>query len=134
MDELLRMSVMLHLFFVLGTLGTALLHLGLLVGIKDAQRLGKKIHVLIPAYYLLLSGLFFTGLIALAVMHFHVTHWVGIMLVVWVVMLGGSIKTYSLFKKTKFHLTEETQGHFVRFAKKKYALDALMLALLFVLA
>ncbi|MBN2963974.1 hypothetical protein JWV37_04195 [Sulfurospirillum sp. T05] len=134
MDELLRMSVFLHLVFVALTFAVAALHVSLLWFIKEAQRLGKKIHTLIPVYYFLLSCLFFTGLIAWAALHFYFSHAVVTMVVVWVLMLGGSMKAYSLFKRTKTTNAHEAQQRFVAFAKKKYLFDIFVLGLLVAIA
>lgn len=134
MDELLRMSIGLHLLFVVATMAMAALHVSLLWFIKDFQSLGKKIHALIPAYYFMLSCLFFTGLIAWAVLHFHFSHAVVTMVVAWMLLLGGSIKGYGLFKRTKFSSEEAVRQRFVAFAKKKYLFDLCVLALLVAIA
>jgi flagellar basal body-associated protein FliL len=134
MEELYPMSVMLHWGFAVLTLGFALVHLWVLFKSSTFTVLAKKIHAFIPMYYFFLVCLFFTGLIAFTATHFHLTHWVAIMILMWVAMLGGSMRAYGLFKKTKFKHSESAQETFVKFAKKKYGFDTIVLLFLLVVA
>ena len=134
MEELYPMSVKLHWGFAVLTLGFALVHLWVLFKSPTFELLSKKIHAFIPMYYFFLVSILFTGLIAFTATHFQLTHWVAMMILLWVGMLGGSIRAYSLFKKTKFKHSEPAQEAFVAFAKKKYGFDSAVLLFLLVAA
>jgi len=123
-DEMLSMSISLHVIFALAVLLVAIGHVAMLLAKQEFKWLSPKIHWWIPAYYFLLSGMLFTGLISWTVLGFHVTHWIGMMLVAWMMMLGGSIMAYKRFKRTKTSRDSQFQEAFKSFALKKYLFDS----------
>lgn len=127
MEILLNLSIKLHVAFAILVLLVALYHMAILWAKKEFAWLSPKIHWWIPAYYFLLSGLFFTGFIAWTSLQFHLTHWVAIMLLAWALMLGGSIMTYKRFKHTKRSNNPEIQEKFKKFALYKYAFDCFVI-------
>lgn len=132
MGEMLNMSVGLHATFALAVLLVAIGHVAMLLARQDFVWLAPKIHWWIPTYYFLLSGLLFTGFISWTALGFHLTHWVAIMLLAWVMMLGGSIMAYKRFKRTKTSRAPELQEAFKSFALKKYAFDCLVVIGLYI--
>jgi glucan phosphoethanolaminetransferase (alkaline phosphatase superfamily) len=123
MDEMLGMSVGLHVGFALVVLLVAIGHVAMLLAKQEFKWLSPKIHWWIPAYYFLLSCLLFTGLITWTAIGFQLTHWVAMMLLAWMMMLGGSIMAYKRFKRTKTSRAPELQNAFKSFALKKYLFD-----------
>ncbi|NLC27821.1 MAG: hypothetical protein GX780_03500 [Campylobacteraceae bacterium] len=126
MEILLDLSVKLHLFFAILVLLVALYHVAILWAKKEFIWLFKKIHWWIPTYYFLLSGLFFTGLVAWTSLHFYLSHWTAMMILAWALMLGGSIVAYKLFKRTKTSNDPKFQEAFKKFASRKYLFDCLI--------
>jgi hypothetical protein len=125
MDELIRLSIQLHLVFIV--------LLGLLIGInlyllnsdRTFVKLSKRLELLAPQYYIILSAIFFTGIIVMAVQQFHFSISIGLMLVVWGGMIAFGIKGRRMYKKIE--RTESSQRAYKQFAIKKYALDLLAL-------
>lgn len=127
MDQMLGMSLGLHVGFAIIVLVVAIGHVGMILSAKEYKWLFGKIHWWIPAYYFLLSAMFFTGLIAWTVLHFKLSFWVVIMLLAWMLMLGGSIMAYKRFKLTKTSSNPKYQENFKSFALKKYIFDCALI-------
>ena len=70
MDELINLSIQLHILFVLLLVGLILGNLYLLKSNKTFFNLSKRLELLAPQYYIALSAIFFTGLIVMAVQQF----------------------------------------------------------------
>lgn len=132
MDQMLSMSTGLHVMFALAVLLVAIWHVAILLAKQEFKWLSPKIHWWIPAYYFLLSGMLFTGLISWTALGFHLTHWIAMMLLAWMLMLGGSIMTYKRFKRTKTSRAPELQDAFKSFALKKYAFDCFVVIGLYI--
>ncbi|AFL67506.1 hypothetical protein [Sulfurospirillum barnesii] len=125
MDELIRLSIQLHLVFIV--------LLGLLIGInlyllnsdRTFVKLSKRLELLAPQYYIILSAIFFTGIIVMAVQQFHFSVSLGVMIIVWGGMIAFGIKGRRMYKKIE--RTESSQKAYKQFASKKYALALLAL-------
>jgi uncharacterized membrane protein len=82
----------------------------------------KKVEFFTPMYYLSLSVVIFTGLVVLAVFHFHFVHTVYVMILTALVIIIGAFKAYKLFKQTRIKDTS-SQIIYRDFATKKYLVD-----------
>jgi len=126
MDSLVSMSVDLHIFFVFLTLALAFVNLFIVKKCSDYVNMTKKVELFTPMYYLSLSVVIFTGLVVLAVFHFHFIHTVYMMILTSVIIIIGAFKAYGLFKLTR-EKDINSQIIFREFAAKKYIVDILLL-------
>jgi len=133
MNELVSMSVQIHIFFVFSTLAFAVINLFVIKSCSDYITMTKKFELFSPLYYLSLSVVIFTGSVVLAVFKFHANHAVYLMIVTSLVIITGAFKTHKLFKKTRIKDTN-SQEIFESFAIKKYMLDIVLIAITIALA
>ncbi len=126
MDELVSMSVDLHIFFVFLTLVLAFVNLMVIKKCQEYINMTKKVELFTPMYYLSLSVVIFTGLVVLAVFHFHFIHTVYVMILTAIVIIIGAFKSYKLFKQTRVKDTN-SQIIYRKFAIKKYIVDIVLL-------
>lgn len=127
MNELVSMSVQIHIFFVFLTLTLAVINLFVVKSSSEYIAMTKKFELFSPLYYLSLSVVIFTGSVVLAVFKFHINHAVYLMVFTSIVIIIGAFKTHKLFKKTRVK-DISSQEIFRKFAVKKYLIDiALML-------
>ncbi len=131
MDELINLSIQLHILFVLLLVGLILGNLYLLKSNKTFFNLSKRLELLAPQYYIALSAIFFTGLIVMAVQQFSFSARIWEMIFTWIVLLVIAIRGHKLYKK--IDKTEVSQNEYKRFAFKKYLFDLALLGTLFVL-
>ena len=92
MEELIPLSSQLHLIFI-GLLGVLIaFNLYLLNSDKTFLKLSIRLELIAPQYYIVLSAIFFTGIIMMAVTQFafHIGVWV--MILVWIFILFFGIK------------------------------------------
>ena len=122
MNELVSMSVEIHLFFVFLTLVLAVINLFVVKSCSDYIKMTKKFELFSPLYYLSLSVVIFTGSVVLAVFKFHANHAVYLMIFTSLIVIIGAFKAYKLFKKTRVR-DINSQEIFRKFAVKKYLLD-----------
>lgn len=125
MDELIRLSSQLHLVFIV-LLGTLIaINLYLLKSDKTFLKLSKRLELIAPQYYIVLSAIFFTGIIVMAVRQFSFSLSVWVMIGVWIVMIAFGIRGHKMYKKIE--QTETSQSAYKRYAIKKYTLDLVAL-------
>ena len=125
MDELIRLSSQLHLVFIV-LLGTLIaINLYLLKSDKTFLNLSNRLELIAPQYYIVLSAIFFTGIIVMAVRQFSFSLSVWVMIGVWIVMIAFGIRGHKMYKKIE--RTETSQSAYKRYAIKKYTLDLVAL-------
>ena len=128
MNEFISLSTQLHLLFVIVLVVLIGINLYLLKKDTGFVRLSKKLELIAPQYYIVLSAIFFTGIIMMAVTQFtfHIGVWV--MIFVWIFILFFGIKGHRRYKKMD-KKDEVSQNDYKTFAIKKYTIDlALILA------
>lgn len=125
MIETVKLTLILHNFFMFGFMVLALI--GLIISIKttDYYIFKKRFKLLMPMYYMFFASLFFTGIIVLTINHFLLTFSSLFMLVVWFIILTTGIKAY---KKSK---NLDKKDDFIKFAQKKYSIDILITLIAF---
>lgn len=101
METMIRAAIALHLFFLLLLVGLILFALYCLATKRPFKPLSKWLDLLGPQYYILQSAIAFTGLIVMAVMHFEVDVSVWAMVVVWLFLVGWSIRLFKSYKATR---------------------------------
>ncbi len=126
MNELVSMSVDLHIFFVFLTLLLAFVNLLVIKKCQEYINMTKKVELFTPMYYLSLSVVIFTGLVVLAVFHFHFVHTVYVMIITAVIIIATAFKSYKLFKQTRIK-DINSQIIYRQFATKKYIVDIVLL-------
>ena len=133
MNELVSMSVHIHIFFVFSTLTLAVINLFIVKSCSEYVAMTKKFELFSPLYYLSLSVVVFTGSVVLAVFKFHANHAVYLMVFTSVVIIIGAFKAHKLFKKTRIK-DSNSQEVFRKFAIKKYLFDIAAMLITIVLA
>jgi len=125
MEELIHLSSQLHLVFIILLVVLIALNLYLLKSDKTFLKLSKRLELIAPQYYIVLSAIFFTGIIVMAVRQFTFSLSVWVMIVVWIGIVAFGIRGHKMYKKIE--RTEESQSAYKRYAIKKYSLDLLAL-------
>ncbi len=128
MSELIALSVQVHLSCIALLVGLIIANLYLLSQKRTFFYLSKRLELLAPQYFIVLSAIFFTGLIVVAVRQFSLSATIWVMMGVWIILLFMGIKNYKVYK----HLDKNNQleqEKYKRFAFKKELL-ALMLIVL----
>lgn len=121
MEELINLSTQLHIVFVVLLLGLIGANIYLIKSKKTFFHLSKRLELLAPQYYIVLSAIFFTGLIVMAVRQFAFSFAVWEMIVAWVVLIALGIRGYKKYKRVE--KTEVSQTSYKIFAFKKYLID-----------
>ncbi|NCD11695.1 MAG: hypothetical protein EOL93_04020 [Epsilonproteobacteria bacterium] len=123
MEELIRLSSQLHLIFI-GLLGVLIaFNLYLLNSDKTFLKLSKRLELIAPQYYIVLSAIFFTGIIIMAIRQFHFSLSVAVMIIVWIGIVALGIRGHKIYKSME--RTEISQKAYKQYAIKKYTLDLL---------
>ncbi|WP_041956068.1 hypothetical protein [Sulfurospirillum arsenophilum] len=125
MEELIQLSSQLHLVFIILLVVLIALNLYLLKSDKTFLKLSKRLELIAPQYYIVLSAIFFTGIIVMAVRQFTFSFSVWLMILVWLMIVAFGIRGHKMYKKIE--RTEESQSAYKRYAIKKYSLDLLAL-------
>lgn len=125
MEELIQLSSQLHLVFIILLVVLIALNLYLLKSDKTFLKLSKRLELIAPQYYIVLSAIFFTGIIVMAVRQFAFSFSVWLMIIVWLMIVAFGIRGHKMYKKIE--RTEESQSAYKRYAIKKYSLDLLAL-------
>lgn len=122
MQDFYTLSIKLHVIFIYITLAFVILNLYLL----KSQNPKRKYLAFLPLYYAILTCVAFTGVVLIG----FVKNWliVGAMIVGWIVILVGSIKSY---KKLKY--TNKISDDIMSFLVKKSYLDLGVLFLFLIL-
>lgn len=131
MEELVVLSVQLHLIFIGLLLGLIVANIYLLKSDKTFFKLSKRLELLAPQYYIVLSAIFFTGIIVMAIKQFTFSFAVWEMLVAWVLLVGFGIRGHKVYKKVE--PTETSQNAYKRMALKKYMLDIALIGVVLIL-
>ena len=123
MEELITLANRLHLLFIIVLVMLIAINLYFLKSDKTFLKLSKKLELIAPQYYIVLSAIFFTGIIVMAVQQFAFSYSVWAMIVVWLLIVTFGIKGHKAYKKVK--TSEVTQADYKAFAIKKYSIDLL---------
>jgi len=133
MNEMISMSVDIHIFFVFLMLVLAVMNIFVVKSYNDYVKMTKKIEFFSPLYYLSLSVVIFTGSVVLAVYKFRTNLAVFFMIFVSLIIIVSAVKNHKLFKKTRMR-DIKSQEVFKSFATKKYLLDIVLMSIAIVLA
>lgn len=124
MQELVELSVKLHIWFSYIFIAFSALSLALVNTNKHSNSYIKRIRLLFPIYYLAFSCILFTGFLLLAVVKFELNIYVFLMILAWIFILATSIVNY---KKFKLFIQKNKAKEFVSFATSKYLSEILIL-------
>ncbi len=133
MNELISLSIKIHIFFVFVTLLICMINFYIMKSYSDYIAMTKKYEFFSPLYYLSLSVVIFTGLVVLAVYKFHTNYSVYLMILTSIVIIVGAFKNHKLFKQTIVK-DINSQEIFKNFAIKKYFIDILAMIFTIILA
>lgn len=125
MDELIKLSSNLHLIFVVVLLGLICGNLYLLKRDETFVKLSKRLELLAPQYYIVLTAIFFTGIIVMAVRQFAFSVTVWGMIGVWIFIVAFGIKNHKHYKKARS--AQVDQAHYKSVTLKKYLIDAALI-------
>jgi hypothetical protein len=126
--EMVSLSIYLHLFFIASLFLIALRLLFLLNSKLDYKPLTLKYENWVLFYRAILSGIFFTGIVVMAVSQFVVGWQVWLMVAVSLHMLATTIKEYIYYKQTHIK-NQPSQETWKKIATKKYKIDLILLSI-----
>ena len=133
MEELISLSIDLHVIFILLLIVLIAMMLYLLRSEQDFLRISKKLELITPQYYIVLTAIFFTGLIVWAVTKFTFSLSILVMVAMWLYSIVFGIRNYKVYKKMqKINLIE--QDNYKQLARKKYAIELGLLLAVSILA
>ena len=130
MEELLKMTVDVHVIFIMATMIMAAINVLVVNSTSEFTILGKRASFLLPMYYMCLSGVIFTGLILMGISHFNFTLSISLMLIVWLVIFVLTIKSYKALKRTRISNDPLLKRQFVWFVKRKWVTDLVLIVLI----
>ncbi len=126
MQDFIVLSAQFHLFFIVSWVILILINIYLLRSDMPSSKLVPWLKLFAPQYYIVLSAIFFTGIIIMAVREFNASHVVWLMVIAWIGIIATSIKTHKRFKQID---SKEAFVAYKAVAIKKYLIDALILTL-----
>ena len=129
MNELMTTSSLTHQVLLLALILTTVIVLVLFKTENDYVKLTKIHERGSLIYFLFLTTLAFTGLLAFTVLQFTFSAKIVIMILAFFHMLVTSIKLYVKFKKTTKN-DLESQIEFKNYANKKYTIDIFLLIII----
>ena len=129
MNELMTTSSLTHQVLLLALILTTIIVLVLFKTENDYVKLTKIHERGSLIYFLFLTTLAFTGLLAFTVLQFTFSAKIVIMILAFFHMLVTSIKLYVKFKKTTKN-DLESQIEFKNYANKKYTIDIFLLIII----
>lgn len=127
MDELVKLSIKLHVIFIYAMILLACINLALIALNKDFLTFTKKVRFFAPQYYMLLAAIFFTGLLVFAVTRFYLSLSVFLMIMSWLIIFVLSLKSHKVYKRTHPKDEEATKAY-KKLVLRKYTLDMVLLA------
>ena len=130
MEELLKITVNVHVFFILGTMILAVINLLVVTNTQEFSVVVRRANFLLPMYYMFLSAVIFTGLILMGIAHFSMTFSVALMILVWMIIFVLTIKSYKALKKTRTSKDPAFKVQYLWFAKRKWATDLVLIVLI----
>ena len=122
MEELIRLSINLHVIFIVLLIVLIAMMLYLLKSDKDFLKISKKLELITPQYYIVLTAIFFTGLIVWAVTKFAFSLAVLVMVALWLYSIVFGIKNYKVYKKMQ-KKDAFAQAEYKQLAQKKYVIE-----------
>ncbi len=131
MEELINLSTQLHIVFVVLLVGLIGANIYLIKSKKTFFNLSKRLELLAPQYYIVLSAIFFTGLIVMAVRQFAFSFAVWEMIVAWIILIALGIRGHKIYKRVE--KTDASQTSYKTFAFKKYLIDLIIVVSILVL-
>ncbi len=111
MESMYSLSILIHLFAVIGFLLVTLFNIWQLNSSSDIQKYAKKMRVMMPIASTFISMLIFTGAIMMAAKHLSFT-WQNIVMIVYsVILIVLEVKRYVTLK----HLNIQAEGAFTNY-------------------
>lgn len=133
MQDMIEMSIMLHVVFIYAMVFLGCINLYFILRGDGFVNFTKKIKFVSPQYYMMLSAIFFTGLIVLGVSRFDMTWSIVLMIIAWLLIFILSIKSFKIYKRT--HIKNiDSQNAYKKFAIKKYSIDIFLLVIVSIIS
>lgn len=126
MEELISLSIQLHLLFIVVLIALISINFYLLKSDKTFVNLSKKLELIAPQYYIVLSAIFLTGIIVMGVTKFKFSLAVWIMIGVWIFIVAFGIRGHKIYKKVE-KKDPNSQLAYKKSAIKKYAIDLMLI-------
>jgi len=126
MNELISMSLTLHVVFITSVLVLAVLSYFFVQQDKDFRGFSKRVESLSLQYYFMFAALFFTGLVVFGATGLEVTWQIVMMLGALGWIIFTSAKLHQVFKRTR-EVDIESQKLFKTYAQRKYLTDILII-------
>ena len=132
MNEFITLSIQLHIVCVVLLVGIILMNVYWLRQKRTFFTLSKRLELLAPQYFIVLSAIFFTGIIVMAVGQFSFSWAVLEMIVVWIMLVAIGMKGHKLYKRLD-KKNEQAQELYKQFAMNKELFALVLIAFLLVL-
>lgn len=112
LESLYATALSLHLSFAVIIILLIIIHFCLIQFGLNSPSYAKRIRLFLPTYYGFLAAMMMTGLLLMSVFYFHLTLRSGVMIVVWLLLIGLSAMEFKMLK-----IAIKTQN-FINFRKK----------------
>ncbi len=126
MNEMITMSINLHLFIIAATILLALYNIYASNKIENEAIYINRMKYIQPQYLMITSAIVFTGAVVMAVNHFNLRISLVIMIIAVLWMFYTSIKKHTLRQNSNTNDKESMQV-FRRYVKKKYTIDIVLM-------
>ena len=130
-NDLISMAISFHWIFIVTVILIIAYNIFIVLKEDEYVKLANKTEFIAPQYYVILTALAFTGIIAWTVQNFYFDLKIILMIIGWLVIIILSIKKQIVFKRMR-RQDIDTQLNYKKFAKKKYTID--LLIMLFIVA
>ncbi len=128
MNEMITMSINLHLFIIVATILLALYSIYTSNKIENETTYINKMKYIQPQYLMITSAIVFTGAVVMAVNHFNLQISLVIMIIAVLWMFYTSIKKH-LIRQNSDTNDKESMRTFRAYVKKKYTIDIVLMLL-----
>ncbi len=128
MEQMITMSINLHLFIIGATILLALYNIYASYSLKDEVKYINRMKYMQPQYLALVTTIAFTGIIVMAVNHFVIKPSLILMIIAILIIYFTSIKKHMIRKYANTN-NPENMLYLRGFIKKKYVGDILLIIL-----
>ncbi len=128
MEQMITMSINLHLFIIGATILLALYNIYASYNLKDQVKYINRMKYIQPQYLSLVTAIMFTGITVMAVNHFVIKPSLIFMIIAILVIYFTSTKLHMIRKHAHTHDIQE-MNYLRGFVKKKYIGDIVLIVL-----
>ena len=128
MEQMITMSINLHLFIIVSTILLALYNIYASYNLKDEVKYINRMKYIQPQYLSLVTAVMFTGIIVMAVNHFVIKPSLILMIIAVLIIYFTSTKLHMIRKHVHTHDIQE-MNYLRGFVTKKYMVDIALIVI-----